>query len=202
MAQPIRQIIEALGDSPYEKHSFAVLTFTDELSGKEFDRCTFVDCNFIEANLTGCRFDACSFTSCNLSNPKVDNARFIDVEFANCKILGISFYKCSQSVFDFKFNECRLISCNFTDVNMKRCKFTKCDIVECYFQNTFLVEADFSESTFSQTLFHNSNLQKASFHNAYGYSLDPRSNNVKKAVFSVPEVLSLLDGFEIVIKSD
>jgi fluoroquinolone resistance protein len=101
-------------------------------------------------------------------------------------------------VFDLRFTECRLTSRNFTDIKMKLCAFMKCEIAECDFQNTFLVEVDFSQT--SQTIFHNRNLQKASFLGAHGYSIDPRNNNVKKAAFSVPDVLPLLDGFEITIK--
>ncbi len=87
-----------------------------------------------------------------------------------------------------------------TDIKMKGSAFTGCELRECYFQNSFLVEVDFSGSTFRETLFSNANLEKASFVGAQGYSIDPRGNKVRKAVFSVPEVLSLLGAFEIVIK--
>ena len=46
------------------------------------------------------------------------------------------------------------------------------------------------------------NLEKASFVGARGYSIDPRSNKIRKAAFSVPDVLSLLEAFEIVIKDE
>jgi len=35
---------------------------------------------------------------------------------------------------------------------------------------------------------------------ASGYVLDPRENNISKAIFSVPDVLGLLNGFDIIIK--
>ncbi|MGO8695160.1 MAG: hypothetical protein ACLQMF_15980 [Rectinemataceae bacterium] len=43
-------------------------------------------------------------------------------------------------------------------------------------------------------------MRKAVFKNAHGYSIDPRNNKIQKAVFSVPEVLSLLDCFDIALK--
>jgi uncharacterized protein YjbI with pentapeptide repeats len=84
---------------------------------------------------------------------------------------------------------------------MKRADFWGCRIDECDFENAFLVEARFDESIFRQTLFHGCNLERASFFEAKGYEIDPRSNNVKKAVFSVPDVLSLIECFGVIIKN-
>ncbi|MBL8965732.1 MAG: pentapeptide repeat-containing protein [Spirochaetaceae bacterium] len=171
-----------------------------DLSGKEFSRCSFTDCDFSECDLTGTTFEKCGFTSCNLSNPVIAKARFVDVVFDRSKLLGLNFHHCDQLVFDIAFLECAVRSCNFTDLKMKKARFTRSEFRDCDFQNTFLVEADFSEAVFDNTLFHNSDLQRASFYRAAGYSIDPGTNKLKKAVFSVPEVLSLLGPLGIVIK--
>ena len=47
--------------------------------------------------------------------------------------------------------------------------------------------------------YNNANLVGVSFCNASGYSIDPLVNNVRKAKFSVPDVLNLLSGFNIEI---
>lgn len=83
---------------------------------------------------------------------------------------------------------------------MKKSKIVHCNLDECYFQNTYLVGVDFSGSTFINTLFHNTDMQKANFTDASGYVIDPRVNKIKKAIFSVPDVLNLLNCFDIEIK--
>lgn len=185
---------------PREDEEFSRLVFTDiSLANHEFARCRFIECSFVDADLSGAQFDSCAFSACNLSNPRIDKARFIDIDFSLCKLAGLAFYRCSQGVFDLRFSGCHITSCNFSDVRMKGCGFKGCEIKECWFQDSFLVEADFSGSTFLDTLFHGCDLQKASFLGSHGYSIDPRNNKVRKARFSLPEVLSLLEGFEIVI---
>ncbi len=87
-------------------------------------------------------------------------------------------------------------------MKMKNANFLTCDIVDCFFQNTYLPGASFEASQFRNTLFHNTNLEKASFCKASGYNIDPTLNNIKKAKFSVPDVLNLLNGFEIEIEGD
>lgn len=172
------------------------------LSGKQFCDCVFEDCDFTERDLSGGSFEDCTFRNCNFSNPLIKRTRFIGSKFEGCKLVGLNFCNCDQLSLDAGFTGCRLISCNFTDQKMKKARFIACEVNECYFQNTFLMEADFSRSSFRGTLFHACDLQKASFRSASGYCIDPRANNVRKAVFSVPEVLSLLASFEIVIGDD
>ena len=84
---------------------------------------------------------------------------------------------------------------------MKNSKLTGCKIIDSYFQEAFLVGVSFEDSHFENTLFHKTDLEKSSFCNASGYSIDPLVNKVRGAQFSVPEVLNLLSGFGIKIKS-
>ena len=49
-------------------------------------------------------------------------------------------------------------------------------------------------------MFHNSNLCKANFIGAINYSINPLTNSLKQAKFSKPEVLALLEHFEIIIE--
>ena len=83
----------------------------------------------------------------------------------------------------------------------KKVPFLNCEFSDSDFKGTFLYEASFEGSFFRGTVFHNANLEKASFVNAHGYNIDPRVNKIKKAVFSAPDVLSLLSHLEIVIKN-
>jgi uncharacterized protein YjbI with pentapeptide repeats len=171
------------------------------IEGREFSDCVFESCNFSESKLDGSVFDGCVFRSCNLSVPSVRKAKLLDVRFEDCKIAGINFYHFDQMVFDVSFVACQIQNCNFSGLKMKKAGFEKCRISECDFKDCFLVEASFKEAEFKDTVFHNANLQKASFYEAKGYRIDPRTNNVKMAVFCIPEVLSLIECFGVDIRN-
>jgi fluoroquinolone resistance protein len=186
----------------YEGEAIEGLDLTGaHLGGKEFYRCDFKGCDFTEAELAGSVFEDCSFHECNLSNPKVAGARLIKAEFFDCKVVGINFYHFDQLLFDSRFTGSRIQNCNFSELKMKRASFLDCRIDECDFEDAFLVEAKFDDSVFRETLFHGCDLERASFLEASGYAIDPRTNKVRKAVFSVPDVLSLVECLGVVIKN-
>jgi uncharacterized protein YjbI with pentapeptide repeats len=54
---------------------------------------------------------------------------------------------------------------------------------------------DFKDSKFSNT-----DLSYADFTQAKNYDINPNYNKIKRAIFSIPEVLTLLQGFDVVIK--
>ncbi len=171
-----------------------------DLPEKTFYNCIFKECNFTGTILNETDFDSCEFIDCNFTNPVIKQTKLNDVIFSRCKLMGLNFYECSQFSFNLIFSNCSINSCNFSDLKMKGSKFTKCKITDSYFQETFLAGVSFEGSNFKNTLFHNANLVGASFCNVSGYSIDPLVNNVRKAKFTVPDVLNLLSGFNIEIK--
>ena len=59
----------------------------------------------------------------------------------------------------------------------------------CIFANCDLLDASFE----------NSNLEKADLRNFYNYSIDPEKNKLKSAKFLLPDVIGLLDKYDIEI---
>lgn len=169
------------------------------LEGHVFNSCSFMNCDFSESILRNAKFSTCVFTNCNLSLPKLDACRFQDVQFIDCKIVGAEFFKCDRAFLSLSFKKCLLSYCNFSDLNMKNTHFNGSKIQEAHFTNTVLTGADFADTDLSGTLFHNCDLCKADFSTAVRYSIDPQTNKVKKAKFSLPEAISLLRGFDITI---
>jgi len=51
-----------------------------------------------------------------------------------------------------------------------------------------------------QAMFIHTNLEKADFRSAFNYSIDPETNRIRKARFSVPAVTGLLDKYDIEIE--
>jgi fluoroquinolone resistance protein len=69
---------------------------------------------------------------------------------------------------------------DFTDADISQCVFDNCDLLGSIFKNT--------------------NLEKADLITASNYSIDPELNRLKKAKFSQPAVVGLLDKYDIIIK--
>ncbi len=62
------------------------------------------------------------------------------------------------------------------------------------------MSCDFRGSDLTGTTFHNCNLEKANFSNATQYNISPIDNHIKKAIFTLPDVVGLLNHFNITIK--
>lgn len=82
---------------------------------------------------------------------------------------------------------------------MKNTPFSGSKLKDVHFTNTILIGADFSDVDLTGAIFHNSDLSKAEFSKATRYTIDPQTNKIKKAKFSLPEALGLLQAFDIMI---
>lgn len=169
------------------------------LNGSSFIECTFESCDFSESMLQNAKFYLCTFVNCNLSLTKLGGCRFQDVKFIACKIVGGEFFKCDKVFFSASFKNCIMQYCNFSDLNMKRASFSGSRLKDGHFTNTVLVETDFDGVDLAGTIFHNCDLSKADFSKASQYNIDPQTNKIKGAKFSLPEAMGLLRGFEITI---
>jgi fluoroquinolone resistance protein len=183
-----------------EGQTIAAKKFSTESFGHHsFTNCTFQSCTFSETQLPNVKFNSCTFASCNLSLVKLDGCRIQDVLFIDSKIVGAEFFKCEKTFFSASFKNSFLHYCNFSDLNMRNAIFSGCKLWENYFTNTCLLSADFRDTDLLGTTFHNCDLRKADFSTATQYAIDPQTNNIKKAKFSIPEVIGLLRGIDITI---
>ena len=87
--------------------------------------------------------------------------------------------------------------CEFSDLSLKNTNLKDCEIIECEFSKCNLMGANFESSDLKNSRFQNCNLNFTSFKNAKNYSINPNENNVKKAKFSLPEIIGLLDIFDL-----
>jgi uncharacterized protein YjbI with pentapeptide repeats len=113
--------------------------------------------------------------------------------------VGADFFKCEKTFFSASFKNSVLQYCNFSDLDMKNTTFSGSQLKENYFTDTCLKSADFSDVDLLGTTFHNCDLSKADFSTARHYDINPESNKIKKAKFSLPEAVGLLRGFDITI---
>lgn len=172
--------------------------FAKEPLGKViYDQCTFVDCNFEKADLSYTSFEECRFENCLLDRAKVRETLFSDVEFVACKMLGIQFSASNSFNFTVEFQECQLDYSMFTGMRLKRCKFMDCNLLEVDFAETNLESVVFDSCNLERALFENSDLKKTDFRTAINFSIDPRINNIRGAIFSRTKLDGLLQQFNL-----
>lgn len=78
-------------------------------------------------------------------------------------------------------------------------KFEQCIFDETDFAESDVSECNFRGSDFKGARFVDTNLQKADFQHAINYQIDPLTNKLKGAKFSLPEAIGMLTGLGIVI---
>lgn len=166
----------------------------------EFNHKTFQNTNFSKCDLNSYEFIDCIFISCDFSLSCFNNLVLTRVKFIDCKLLGVDFSKCSKYVFSVCFDKCILNYCFFFKNNLKKTLFKQCFIKEACFSETELQAANFIECDLSGTLFEKCNLTECDFKTSINYSIVPSENIIKKAVFSYPGVIGLLNQYNIIIE--
>jgi fluoroquinolone resistance protein len=164
-----------------------------------FDDCTFIKCDFSKAIFYGCKFTECTFVNCDLSLAILKSCTFNDVKFENCKLIGISWSSC-QEPFDVTYNSCNLSQNSFHLLDLRQMKFINSLIRDTGFEQCNLERALFETCDLELTSFINNNLKKANFETAKNYLIDPKQNDIKDALFSLPEALSFLSLLPIKLK--
>jgi len=165
---------------------------------KEFENCIFENCSFIESVFENCNFTDCIFTSCVLSAIKNISSSFSEVQFKDSKVIGFDWAK-AKSLRSLEFHNCQLTYSNFKLLKLHHLKIINCQATEINFSGSDLTDADFGGSDLEKTIFQNTNLTKTNFKRAINYSIDHKTNKLKKTIFSLPEAISLLDNLDIIL---
>lgn len=166
---------------------------------EEFVNCTFITCDFSDAGVDGKRFIDCRFENCNFSMTAVGGTLFSDVVFNGCKMLGVRFDHCNRTGLTVRFEECILDHATLHDVKIKNTYFYKTGLRECDLSEADLSGCVFIECDFGGALFDGTNLSGADMSTAFGFSIDPGKNMLRKAKFSAHSLAGLLDTYGIII---
>lgn len=170
-----------------------------DTKNREFEKCTFLNCDISNGIFSSSKFIDCVFTNCNLTMAKFDQCQLNNVAFKECKILGVNFGECTDFLFIVKFDGCILDYCSFVrkkipktsfiNSSMKNVDFTECDLTKSAFSNSDLMNAVFYKTV----------LKEVDFLTATNYNIDPEINYIRKAKFSFHGVNGLLNKYDIEI---
>ena len=170
-----------------------------KLIDTEFSDCIFENCKFFKISFVGCTFENCKFKNCDLASASINHTSFRGVQFIDTKMTGIQWPDASIPL-DVTFKRCLLNYSGFIGVDLRNTEIIECQLKEADFSETNLTNANCSYSDFTGARFINTNLTRANFKNATNYAIHPHGNKLCKTKFSLPEALSLLDVFDIIIE--
>jgi len=189
----------------YLSERFSNITdVSKRIINKEFEECTFKNCDFSETTVSDCKFIDCHFIKCNLSLVDFSGTRLIDVFFEECKIIGVDWtnvqwpeVKLSSPVtfYNCILNDSTFFGLNLEELNLENCKLHDVDFREGVFR-----EANFQYCDFTNSLFNNTDLTGSNFIEAINYRIDILFNEIKRCQFTSTEAIRLLDslGIELV----
>jgi fluoroquinolone resistance protein len=170
------------------------------LPADEYEKSTFVNCVFSNADVSNIVFSECEFRGCDLSMARVIKTALKDVTFRECKLVGIQFAQCNPFLLSVDFENCILNLSSFYKLSLKKTQFRKCSLQEVDFTECDLQSSLFDDCDLSRAKFERSVLEKKDFRTSYNYSIDPEKNRLKKARFSAAGIVGLLDKYDITVE--
>lgn len=190
----------SLDRSQYLRERLSKLALSGEtLTSLLFEECLFENCSLINCKLVKVRFLNCQFKDCLLSGVVPLDSRFVEVAFRGSKVNAIDWTK-TQEIRELSFQDCQVNFSNFRFLKLPGLKMSRCQVKDSDFVESDLTGADFKYSDLENSLFFKTNLSSADFKGALNYRIDARQNTLKKARFSLPEALVLLDSLDIIIE--
>lgn len=185
------------GKNEYCSESFVNLNLTGIcLEQKEFEDCTFKQCDFSEACFKHCKFIDCEFLQCNLSLIKLEYSKFSGVIFTESKLIGINWTQAQWPRLLFNspitFYQSILNDSSFYGLSLQEMVMEGCKVHHVDFREGNFSKSNFSHSDFTESLFNSTDLSHADFSGASDYTIDIYNNILKGAKFSRFEAERLL----------
>jgi uncharacterized protein YjbI with pentapeptide repeats len=163
----------------------------------EYENCSFQNADLSNSDLSGFIFVDCKFIACNLSMVKTSNTTFRDIVFLDCKILGLHFETCQKFGLIFSFENCVLDHSSFYQLKIRKTNFNRCQLREVDFTEADVSGSIFNKCDLNGAVFDHTVLEKSDLSTAFGYSIDPEKNKIKKARFALSEIMGLLGKYDI-----
>ncbi|GAB3314021.1 pentapeptide repeat-containing protein [Larkinella ripae] len=167
--------------------------------GHTFEQCTFRKLSLPEAVFSGANLINCRFENCDLTRIELKNTQLQDVLFVHCKLAYVDFGPCNAFSFHADFQKCQLDHAVFLNRKLKKAQFIDCSLKETHFLKCDLPGAKFKECNLELARFEDNNLVQADFSTSYNLELNPDTNKIKKAKFSLHNLPGLLTKHDLVI---
>lgn len=187
--------METHEDKTFTKQNWESLSIAEQ----KFIDCTFVNCNLSKTTFIDSEFNGCTFHNCDMSLMVLRKCSAKKIKLTSSKAIGIN-WSDTEGTFSIEAIDSNVSYSSFAGKIIKKAIFKGCKAHEVDFTQCNLTEADFTNADLNDTRFVNCDLAKADFSNASNYRLDLKINKVKGAIFTMPDAMSLLDSFGVVVK--
>lgn len=191
-------------NTEFYEQNFSCLNYPSTLiEDKLFERCQFNSVNFSESQFIRCKFVDCEFNNCNLCAVQFKSSSFNNTAFFESKATGINWTLLNWSHIrlsnPFQFYNSIISHSSFYGLKLQELVIEGCIAHDVDFREADLRRANLKSTDFENSQFVHTMLYAADFTEAHSYSIDPMQNDIKKAKFSLPDAIHLLDCFEIEI---
>lgn len=188
--------MKVVADEEFVSKNFTVQPFDKA----EYENCVFTACSFAGISLKQVIFIDCEFHECDFSGTDINQTAFRNTFFSKCKMLGLHFEYCNAF----------LLECHFKSSQLDLSSFYGLKLVGFSFGDCSLKEADFSEADCTGVAFDNCDLEgaifdrticsKADFRSAHNFIINPKTNSIDKAKFSLQGLPGLLTEYNLSIE--
>ncbi|WP_437677691.1 pentapeptide repeat-containing protein [Sorangium sp. So ce131] len=185
--------------------SFADVTFSDlsmeaaDLSGKDFERCTFRRCKLPDSSWAKARLEDCVFEGCDLSQMLPEQLALRGVAFKDTRLWSVD-WSVVGTFPSVEFERCDLRYSSFLKLRLSRTPFIDCRLTEANFIEVDLTEADFTGSNLLGSTVQGCVLTKTNFSKASGVLVDPQKNRVKSTRLGVEAAVALVQTLGFVVE--
>jgi fluoroquinolone resistance protein len=145
-------------------------------------------------------FEDCKLVDCDLSNANLVGCAFQRVTFVGCRLVGVDWRVVEPLLLQVGFEECTLSLSNFAGVPLRSTRLTDCSATEVDFTRADLRSSIWHGTRLDGALFAATRLEGADLSEAVHGDIDPASNKVAGAVFSVEAALRFVRSFGIVVR--
>jgi fluoroquinolone resistance protein len=170
------------------------------LSKGEYECCVIKGCNLSELDLGGSVFIDCTFIDSNLSLANLSRVSFQNAIFRNCKMLGLRFDLLSTLGLGMRFENCLLSNSSFFKIKIRGTVFRNCNLSYADFTETDLTAAVFETCNLENATFDRTILEKADLSTSEGICIDADNNSIKHMTIALTALPGLLDKYALKIK--
>lgn len=186
----------------HENKVFEKIVYTGKvIKGREFQQCTFRQCDLSNSDFDHNKFLDCTFELCNLSMMKMRGTTLSNAVFRDCKIMGVNFNDCEKFLFHVEaFHSCILDYSSFMGRKLIKGNFFKTSLKEVNFSQATLTGCVFDQTDMENAIFERTDLTATDFRTAYNFIIDPELNIIRKAKFSLHGLPGLMVRYGIKIE--
>lgn len=147
-----------------------------DLSGRTFQRVSFLDVDLTDTVATGATFEHCTFRDCDLNVSRFTDSAFVNCTFVRSSLFGAHLHGCK--LVGTQFERCRFGAFEAVGGSWRFVRLPGADLRKTTFRRVDLREADLSGARFGGATLHHLDLLGAELHETDFTGADLRGSDL------------------------